>query len=283
MAKLYELKREMHDSLDSIYGVGEATAMIRLIFHNLKGWNASDLIINENVEISEYIENKIRDIIERLKKYEPIQYILGEAFFYGMNLRVDGRVLIPRPETAELVDMIVRQNPEKDLRVLDIGTGSGAIAIALARNLKFSEVTAIDISDDALCVAKENAKNLKTDIIFLNEDIFTYEPQAEAYDIIVSNPPYIDESEKAGMERNVIDYEPHSALFVPDAAPLVYYNRIAEVAGKALVRGGRLYFEINPRHADSLREMLKAEGFDSIEITKDAFNKMRFISCIKEK
>lgn len=283
MAKLYELKREMHDALDSIYGAGEATAMIRLIFHNLKGWNASDLIINENVEISEYMETKIGDIIERLIKYEPIQYILGEAFFYGMNLKVDGRVLIPRPETEELVDMIVKQNPEKDLRVLDIGTGSGAIAIALARNLKFSEVTAIDISEDALCVAKENGKALKTDVIFLKEDIFTFEPQADAYDIIVSNPPYIDESEKAGMEPNVLDYEPHIALFVPDAAPLVYYNRIAEVAMKALVRGGRLYLEINPRHADLLKEMLRAEGFDKIDVSKDAYSKMRFISCIKEK
>lgn len=271
----------MHQKLDSLYGNGEATAMIRLIFHKLKGWNASDLIINENVELSEYIVDKVREIQKRLEKNEPIQYILGEAYFYGMNLKVDSRVLIPRPETEELVDIIVKENQQSDLRVLDVGTGSGAIAIALARNLRFPQVTAIDISEDALDVAEENARTLKARINFMHEDVFVYEPSADSFDIIVSNPPYIDESEKKDMEKNVLDYEPHLALFVSDDAPLVYYSRIADIGRKALSGNGRLYFEINPRHALSLKALLEGEGYRDVRIIEDSSRKQRFIACVK--
>ena len=278
---LGQITAKLRKTLSPIYGEGEAKAMIRLIFHNLKGWNQTQMIMNEDTPLSDYILFKVNDILERLLKQEPIQYILGEAYFYGMNLKVDRSTLIPRPETEKLTDMIVNANRKDDLRVLDIGTGSGAIAIALSRNLPYSKVTAIDISADALKIARENAKNLHADINFIEEDVFTYSPAPGSFDIIVSNPPYVDESEKASMESNVIDYEPHSALFVPDAHPLIYYSRILEIASTALTANGRLYFEINPRHAAELKAMTENEGFSEVNVIKDIHGKERFVSAIK--
>ena len=274
----------MKDSLAPVYGEGEAKAMIRLIFHSLKDWNMTDLIIHEGDEISPYIEEKVETILARLANQEPIQYILGEAYFYGMDLEVNPSTLIPRGETEELVDMIVKENRGyDDLKVLDIGTGSGAIAIALARNLPFSKVTAIDISEKAIETAKRNATKLKAKIEFIKADIFEYVPEVKKYDILVSNPPYIDESEKADMERNVLDYEPHTALFVPDNQPLIYYSRISTLGVDALVDGGRLYFEINPRHGEDLVLLLEKDGYRRIEIHRDMHGKDRFISAILEK
>lgn len=268
--------------LSPLYGEGEAKAMSRLIFHSLKGWNATDMIIHEGDEVSEYIAEKIEDILSRLSNNEPIQYILGEAYFYGMDLHVDKSVLIPRQETEELVDLIVKQwGDRNDLRVLDIGTGSGAIAIALSRNLPFSKVTAIDISPEALMIAKGNAEKMKARISFREADVFDFQPMMESFDIIVSNPPYIDESEKGEMEANVLDYEPHRALFVPDDNPLIFYSRIATIAADALTAGGALYFEINPRHCEELKALLRNEGFSDIEAIKDIHGKERFISARK--
>ena len=202
--------------LAPVYGEGEANAMVRLIFHHLKGWNTTDIIVNGDRQVSPYIHSLIERIVTRIIKGEPIQYVLGEARFYGMDFKVNRNVLIPRQETEELVDMIVNENKRSDLRVLDIGTGSGAIAVALCRNLRFPRVTAIDISDKALEVAEENARRLHANVFLRQKDIFTYMPPEDSYDIIVSNPPYIPEEEKAGMERNVLDHEPALALFVPD-------------------------------------------------------------------
>lgn len=273
----------MREGLSSVYGKGEADAMIRLIFHALKGWSQTDIVINDSAEVSPFLRENVSDVIRRLQTGEPIQYILGEAYFYGMDLKVTPAVLIPRPETAELVDTIVgRFRDRNDLRVLDIGTGSGAIAIALSRNLPFSSVTAIDISEPALAVARENASNLSARIRFLHEDVFKWMPTKDSFDIIVSNPPYIDESEKAYMDRNVLEYEPHSALFVPDDNPLVYYSRIAEIASQALVADGALFFEINPRHCDDLCALLRHEGFDDVEVIRDIHRRNRFISAIRK-
>lgn len=278
-----EYIKEIRNKLTPLYGEGEAKAMTRLIFHSLKGWNVTDMIIHEGDTVSDYIDGKIKEILKRLLNHEPIQYILGEAYFYGMNLEVDRSTLIPRPETEELVDMIVKRwNRQNDLRVLDIGTGSGAIAIALSRNLPFSKVSALDISEGALKIAESNAKKLKADINFIHDDVFNYSPSADSFDIIVSNPPYIDESEKADMERNVLDYEPHSALFVPDSNPLIFYSRIIEIASVALHRGGMLYFEINPRHSQDLVMLLRHEGFSDVEIHQDIAGKERFISANAE-
>lgn len=270
------LRRE----LAAVYGRGEAEAMIRLIFETLKGWRPVDIVINSDKPLSDYMQGKIQSILDRLKQHEPIQYILGTARFYGMNFKVTPDVLIPRPETAELVDLIVRQAGEReDLRVLDAGTGSGCIAIALARNLKFPHVTAIDISDKALSVARENAADLKTRITFRREDILNLPGERDAWDIIVSNPPYIGDSEAAAMDANVLNYEPHQALFVPDSDPLRFYTALARYAATALSPGGWLWFEINPLHAEALSRMLAATGLVNVQIYKDIHGRDRFASA----
>lgn len=276
------LSRKLKSKLSPVYGEGEAKAMVRLIFHSLKGWDLTDMLIHADNPASEYLLEKTEEILSRLLKHEPIQYILGEAYFYGMNMKVNSSTLIPRPETEELVDMIVKDNSDnKDLSVLDVGTGSGAIAIALSRNLPFSTVSAIDISPEALLTAKENAETLHAQINFVEADVFKYAPETNLFDIIVSNPPYIDESEKKDMDCNVLDYEPHSALFVPDDNPLIYYSRIATIASDSLKKGGKLYFEINPRHACDLKSYLTHEGFENVSIVKDINGKERFIKCSK--
>lgn len=278
-----ETVNDLRKRLAPIYGEGEAKAMVRLIFHHLKGWSATDIIVNGDRQVSPYIHSLIERIMIRLTRGEPIQYVLGESRFYGMDLKVNRNVLIPRPETEELVDKIVKENSKSDLRVLDIGTGSGAIAIALSRNLRFPRVTAIDISPGALEVAGENARRLHADIFLREKDIFTYMPPEDSYDIIVSNPPYIPEEEKEDMERNVLDYEPGLALFVPDSEPLLYYSRISEVAIRALTPGGLLYLEINPRFAEALRDMLLNDGFVNVEIFNDISRRQRFIRAAKPK
>lgn len=272
--------KKLRDALRPIYGNRETEAIIRIIFHYVKGWDTTAMIINEADPLSPFVKSEIDAILERLLKHEPIQYITGEARFHGMDLRVSPDVLIPRPETDELVDIISDDAGETaDLRVLDIATGSGCIAIALCRTLRFPRVEALDVSKAAIKVAEENAKKLKARIRFINADIFDWQPESGNIDIIVSNPPYIDESEKKDMEHNVLDYEPAPALFVPDSDPLVFYKRIADISAGALVPGGRLYFEINPRHAGELADLLTGKGFDNVTVLKDSYGKDRFIKC----
>ena len=271
--------QKLRASLVPLYGKGEAEAIIRLMFHHLKGWNLTDILIHQDSELSEYMKGEINRILERLLRSEPIQYIVGEARFQGMNLKIRPGVLIPRPETEELVDIIVDENKDKDdLRVLDVCTGSGCIAIALARNLPFSKVYAVDFSEVALEVAKENSELLKTKIRLIEGDIFNWEPEGK-FNIIVSNPPYVMDKEAVGMEKNVLDYEPHEALFVRDEAPLVFYDRISDIALTHLAPDGKLYFEINPLTASSLRGMLQSKGFRDISILLDSSGRQRFISC----
>jgi release factor glutamine methyltransferase len=275
-----QLGRHIRSVLTERYGAGEADAMTLLIFHALKGWDRTAMIINGDMPASERMLTRVEEILSRLEQEEPIQYILGEARFYGMDFKVNRATLIPRPETAELVDLIVqRDGNRKDLRVLDIGTGSGAIAVALSRNLPFSIVTGIDISAEALAVAHENAERLHAHIKLKEEDIFCYVPAKRSLDIIVSNPPYIAEEERDAMERNVKDYEPESALFVPDAEPLIYYNRIAEIGIRALAPQGKIYFEINPRFAAPMKEMMHNYGYCEIEIIRDSFGKNRILTA----
>ena len=286
---------KLRTALRPLYGDRETEAIIRIIFHHLKGWNLTDMLIHEPEPLSPFIKSEIDRILQRLLNHEPIQYITGEARFHGLELHVTPDVLIPRPETAELVDIIADDAADRpDLHVLDIATGSGCIAIALARTLRFPIVTALDISEPALKVARENVANLKVAVNLIHADIFSWPslspadgsnkvlPERESLDIIVSNPPYIDESEKASMDANVLDYEPHSALFVPDADPLRFYIRIAYVAGQLLKPDGRLYFEINPRHADDLKKMLQKSGFTQVDIIRDSYGKERFIRASRQ-
>ncbi|MBD5299686.1 MAG: peptide chain release factor N(5)-glutamine methyltransferase [Bacteroides sp.] len=274
--------KKLRTALRPLYGNRETEAIIKLIFHYVKGWNTVDILTHEPDTLSPFIRSEIDGILKRLLNYEPIQYITGEARFHGLELHVTPDVLIPRPETSELVDIIVGKAGETpDLRVLDVATGSGCIAVALARALLFPKVTALDISAPALEVARRNAADLKVKVEFIEADIFTWTPDGAKYDIIVSNPPYIDESERASMERNVLDYEPSSALFVPDDDPLRFYRRITQLAASALVAGGRLYYEINPRHADQLAREIAGAGFSDVEIVKDSFGHDRFITAVK--
>lgn len=254
---------------------------IRIIFSNLLGYTPIDIIMHHDSELSEYIASKVDKIITEIKMNKPIQYIFGNTHFHGHQFTVTPDTLIPRPETEELVDRIVDENPHSDLSLLDIGTGSGAIAISLAMAMKFPIITAIDISAKALEIAKQNAINLKAPVTFQQTDILTATPPTKKYDIIVSNPPYICEKEKPDMESNVLDYEPHLALFVPDNNPLLFYQTIAEFGQKALTNGGKLYFEINNKYAKETIEILTTLGYHNIQAIRDIHNEYRFTSAVK--
>lgn len=224
-------------------------------------------------------DRRLDDALGRLAKGEPLQYIIGYAPFCGLQFKVDSRVLIPRPETAELVEWVAADCINAS-RILDIGTGSGCIAITLAHRLPGCKVQGWDISKAALEVALENNRLNGTDVEFSKEDILTVRSSDSKYDMIVSNPPYVMESEKARMEVNVLAYEPHTALFVPDTDPLRFYRAIAEFGKRALVKGGALYFEINPLESEAMRSMLADEGYHDIEIRKDIFEKQRMIKAV---
>lgn len=276
------LRRQLRSKLTPKYGEREAAAMARATIQTLKGWSLEQLVASEDsFTASDYLLNRSNEIVSQLLDDMPLQYALGVAPFYGLSLKVGPGVLIPRPETEELVDLIVKENKNSDLEVLDLCTGSGAIALALARNLFFPSVTGIDVSPEALKYARENAEALKAKVRFDRKDIFSLSLPAESLDIIVSNPPYVDESEKADMEPNVLRYEPELALFVPDDDPLIFYRRISRLAIEALKPGGRLYFEINPRHARELLQLLEEDGFEEVNIIKDVHGKERFISAQK--
>lgn len=276
-----ETIKKLKAALEPKYGKGESDAIIRLIFHYLKGWNLTDMLIHQDDTLSDYIKGEVDKILERLLQDEPIQYITGEARFHGMNFKVKPGVLIPRVETDELVDIIVDENKgREDLDVLDLCTGSGCIAIALARNLPFSKVTGVDFSSEAVEIAKENSRELKTKVELIEADVFDWEPQRK-FDIIVSNPPYVLDREALEMDKNVLNYEPHEALFVRDEEPLVFYERIAEMGKKALKDNGKIYFEINPLMANDLKEMFERKGYSEVTVMKDTFGKDRFIKGVR--
>ena len=277
--------RQLCDSaihrLSGHYSESESRWMVRIIMEHLKGYTTVDLAVKANDEVSDFLSGKVDETVNRLLADEPIQYIFSEASFYGMRFKVTPAVLIPRPETEELVDMIVGQWGERsDLCVLDACTGSGCIAIALARNLPFSRVDAFDISGEALAIAEENGKNLKTRIGFFKADALNLPaPSRETYDIIVSNPPYIAEHERSSMEPNVLLHEPEKALFVPDSDPLLFYRSISSYALKALKPGGMIYFEINPLFSDRLASEMKTGGWDDVTISLDMQKHRRFLSA----
>lgn len=279
---LDELRRATVKRLEEVYPRGEALWLWREMLMRIKGWGQVELAINAGDEVSEYLQRKVEKVTERLLRKEPVQYIFGMAEFYGLQLKVTPDVLIPRPETAEMVDMIVKwADGRTDLRVLDLCTGSGCIAVALARNLKFAQIAAIDLSSKALAVAAENAKALKVKVnLNLGDALQLKDETSPKYDIIVSNPPYIAESERASMDSNVVDHEPQMALFVPDSDPLRFYHAIARYAMTALVSGGVLYFEINPLYAIRLREELQQQGWDDVVVEADMQGLNRFIHCV---
>lgn len=280
---LQQLMTVARKRLSAMYGEREATAMTDEMIFRLKGWDRTATIIHGTETVTEFLKRRVHDTIEQLLEGKPIQYIFGKAHFYGMDFNVSEATLIPRPETAQLVDMIADSyRGLSDLNVLDLGTGSGCIAIALARHLPFpKEVIAVDISREALDVARENALNLKVKVTFVHADMLDTETityiSDEIYDIIVSNPPYIAEHEKAAMERNVLDYEPATALFVPDDDPLRFYRAVAKIAAETLSDNGTLFLEINPLFVRELSEMLHTNGFTETTVVKDMQRADRFI------
>lgn len=279
--------RELTDSavrrLTAVYPDGEARMLLRIIYEELKGWSQVDRVILADQPVTQYFADKVNGIVERLLRHEPIQYIFSSARFYGLQLKVTPAVLIPRQETEELVDMIVSDYRDRtDLRIIDLCTGSGCIAVALARNLPFPEVEGVDNSAEALEVARENAKLLKVSVDFRLVNVLEMpEPTEGEYDIVVSNPPYIVPSEKKEMEQNVLDYEPSAALFVPENDPFLFYKAISRWSLKSLAAGGRIYFEINPLFAAELKRWMTAEGWADVELFADMQKKQRFLRAQK--
>lgn len=278
-----EYKSHFINELSSLYDLGEVESFFYLILENRQKLKRVDLALNPNLAFS-LIEIEVWDaILEQLKQEIPIQYILGTTSFYGLDFEVNHNVLIPRPETEELVDWIIKDSIALDtagLKILDIGTGSGCIAISLSQNIENATVFALDVSENALVVAKKNAENNKADIHFMQRDILETDDLGMQFDIIVSNPPYVRDLEKAEIKKNVLDYEPHLALFVTDNDPLLFYRKIAALAKKNLSQNGKLYFEINQYLGNEMVSLLGGLGFEKIELRKDIYGNDRMICAV---
>ena len=275
--RLYLIKE-----LGKTYPEPEINALISIIIRSVFGISELKRLVLSEIPVTGKQQQKIINICRELKDGKPVQYVLGETSFYNCTIKVNSETLIPRPETEELVDLIIRENRGFRGKIIDIGTGTGCIAIALAVNLPGSSVTGIDISESAVALAKENAQLNNVQITFTVSDIFDEQVRLPGKtDIIVSNPPYITESEKRLVARNVIDYEPHTALFVPDSNPLVYYRAITMFAVNNLAAGGKIYFEINEAMGNSLVRFLESMGYSKAEIVKDINGKDRIVKTIR--
>lgn len=278
--RLKEAIDQLKSGLAGVAEASEVQAMIRVICEDVFNYDQVDVALRQESELPDFAPQRIAEIVGRLQRHEPLQYIVGSARFHGHKLKVSPAVLIPRPETEQLVDLIIDENPGSDLRVLDMGTGSGCIAISLARALKFAQVDALDVSRDALAVARENAESLKVKVRLFESDMLSPQPPG-SYDIIVSNPPYVCWSERESMERNVLDYEPGQALFVPDNDPLLFYKAIVKYAVEALDKGGRLYLEINRRYGNEVKRLLQDHGLADVRIIDDSYGNTRFAAARK--
>lgn len=266
------------EKLAPVFDMMEAENFFAITLEELKGWKRIDLAMNPDYEMTGEEIEKWNSILLKLEAQRPIQYIFGKAHFYGLEFKVNENTLIPRPETEELVEWIIKDSQnERGLKVLDIGTGSGCIAISLAKNLDGAEVSAIDVSEKALTVARENARQNEAVVNFHLINILEAEMLPHKYDIIVSNPPYVRHLEKAEIKPNVLEHEPHLALFVEDDDPLLFYRKIARLAQIHLKPDGRLFFEINQYLGPETVDMLKAEGFKHIVLRKDLMGNDRMV------
>ena len=280
--KIKELQNTFHNQLDVLYVKEEVDSFFFILIERYYEITRIQLAMDANLSI--HNSEKIIKALELLKQEIPIQYIIGETEFYGLVFNVNEDVLIPRPETEELVDWVVSEFKTKKtrLRVLDIGTGSGCVAISLAKNLSDIEVYAMDVSEKALEVAKINAELNVVDVEFLELDILKTESIRDLeFDVIVSNPPYVREKEKEKMKSNVLDNEPHLALFVKDEDPLLFYNAITKFACQNLKNSGKLFFEINEFLGSNMIDLLNKNHFESIELRQDIFKKDRMIKGVK--
>ncbi len=289
---MQESIRYIREQLTPFYPLHEIQSFTHWILESACCISRQDIRLGKDKQLSENEHTRIQEIVSELKKYRPIQYILGKTEFYGLTFEVNENVLIPRPETEELVDRIIRdirsltpqekKNRSSRLQILDIGTGSGCIAVSLAHHLPEASVYAIDVSDDALSVARKNAALNQTEVSFFRQDIFQPFPPGifpAQWDLIVSNPPYVTPEEKKFMEANVLNYEPHVALFVPEEHPLLFYETIAEAGLSLLKPGGYLYFEVSSLHGKETARMLGNKGYKNIMLQKDISGKDRMIKA----
>lgn len=274
------IARKINEKLSCHYPTGEIAVLKRILATELLGIPQMTFFLKDDVALTPEQELLLDNAIERLTKHEPIQYILGYSDFCNLKFKVTPATLIPRPETSELVEWIVQESNGNE-RILDIGTGSGCIAVSLARKMTGATVEAWDISQEAIGVAYENSKSNGVQVKFNVVDILNHKPCGEKFNIIVSNPPYIRELEKNNMEANVLDWEPHTALFVPDNNPLLFYRAIAEKGLTMLSKGGKLYFEINREYGNDTIEMLASLGYTGIELRKDFADNDRMTRAVK--
>jgi release factor glutamine methyltransferase len=278
-----DIRFYLSKELEENYQEQEISALTNIIIKTVIGITKLHQLYKTEQIVTKRQAGRITDICKELKTGKPIQYILGETSFYDCAIRVTSATLIPRPETEELVDLIIRENRGYQGTIIDIGTGSGCIAIALAANLPGAVVTGIDISDEAIRTARENAQLNNVTVSFVKDDVFSFDSErVDKAGIIVSNPPYVRNSEKQFMSKNVLDFEPHSALFVPESDPLIYYRAILKLANKILIHRGRLYFEINEAMGKSIVQLLESSGYTEIQIVADINSKERIIKGIKD-
>jgi release factor glutamine methyltransferase len=282
--EIHNAIRMIRDSLAGLYAPEEIDGFINLIFDHLLEISGLKLHLHRNQQISEAKLTEIKEIAERLQNFEPIQYILGKTEFYGLTFKVNPSVLIPRPETEELVDWILKDSPFVNTAMLDIGTGSGCIPVAIAYNRPDLKIEAWDVSSEAISMARKNAELNKVNIDFSNSDILLWRQKktGKKYNLIVSNPPYVRRSEETLMLKNVVDHEPHLALFVRDEDPLIFYKEISAFAESHLNPGGRIYFEINEKLGTEVEKLLNSH-FSNVIIRKDINGKDRMARAEKGK
>ena len=267
----------IRSALQECYPPREAANLSRIVCCEMLGQGNIDYYLGKDMILSPKDEKELESILFRLCNFEPIQYVQGPARFLGRTFRVAPGVLIPRPETEELVERMLEEVAPAS-RILDIGTGSGCIAVTLSKELPEAEVTAWDISGEALAIAGDNNHLLQASVLFVQRDVLTYQPvEGECFDVIVSNPPYVTETEKRDMEPNVLNWEPSRALFVPDSDPLRFYRRIGELGRSMLTAGGRLYFEINRAFGEAVASMLRKQGYTNVRIRKDISGNDRYV------
>ena len=278
--KLKEYRSYFIEKLTPLYDVMEAESFFAISLEELKGWKRVDVALNPDAELSSDEVEKWDVVLHQLELQKPIQYIFRHTYFYGLDFEVNENTLIPRPETEELVEWVIHENKNRgQVKIIDIGTGSGCIAISLAKNLPDAQVFAIDVSGEALAVAKRNAETNNVNVTFIQQDILAAEVLPENFDVIVSNPPYVRNLEKAEIKQNVLDYEPHLALFVDDDDALIFYRKIALLAKANLPQNGKLYFEINQYLGKETAEMMESFGFANVVLRKDIYGNDRMTSA----
>ena len=278
-----QYRNQFIEALTNLYGADEAESFFYLILENKHNLRRVDMALNPDLSFSEAQLQVWNSLLEQLQLEIPIQYLLGSTSFYGLEFKVNENVLIPRPETEELVDWIIENQKGKNqkIKILDIGTGSGCIAISLAKNLPHAQVFAIDVSKGALAIAKENAKTNEVNVHFIEQNILETTDLLQDFDIIVSNPPYVRELEKQEIKNNVLEHEPHLALFVANDDALVFYIKITALAQKNLVAQGELYFEINQYLGKEMVAMVQDFGFTTIELKKDIYANDRMLRALR--